>query len=288
MLPMVASMTAFSRQASQKNDWGNLVWELRTVNHRFLDMNIRLPETLRALEPQVRERISEKCQRGKVEASLKWTVQQSALAINLESIRQLYSASEKIREYFPAAGVDVFSILSWPGVLETENKNQEIVTRETLELLEKALDDLTAMRRREGGQIKTFIEQRLDTILEIVADISRRIPDLLKAERGRMIKQLFELDLEINSQRLEQEMVLLIHKTDVEEEIQRLIGHCQAMKQSLEQTGSVGRRLDFLTQELHREANTLSSKALDLTLTHASVEMKVLIEQIREQVQNIE
>lgn len=288
--PMVTSMTAFSRQSSQK-DWGVLIWELRSVNHRFFDLSMRLPDSLRALEPVVREKLSKKLHRGKVEAFLKLTpTNHNVVHINFNEaiVQKLADAGDMVLKYFPNAQTDVLAILAWPGVIETEIVHHETANAEVLELLQQCIDDLVEMRRREGEKIKAFIQQRLNVILELIAKVSEQIPQLLAAERERIQMRIVELSSDIDLQRLEQEMLVLIQKTDVSEEIQRLASHCQAMALALSQTGAMGRRLDFLSQELNREANTLSSKALGITLTQASIEMKVLIEQIREQVQNIE
>jgi uncharacterized protein (TIGR00255 family) len=288
---MVASMTAFSRQSSQ-NAWGELTWELRSVNQRFLDLNIRLPESLRGLEPAVRECLSKKLHRGKVEASLRFTPGSQLLqrlSLNSKITQQLAEVANEARRYFPDAQTDLMAILSWPGVLETTDQTQqELVNTCAVELLQQAVDDLINMRRKEGARIKAFIQERLTQILSIVNHISQQIPQFLAVERERMTAKITELNVELNTQRLEQEMTILIQKSDVAEEIQRLRSHCEAMEEALSQPAAVGRRLDFLSQELNREANTLSSKALAVSLTQASVEIKVLIEQIREQVQNIE
>ncbi len=287
---MVASMTAFSRQSSQK-DWGVLIWELRTVNHRFLDLTIRLPELLREFEPAVRAQLSEKINRGKIEASLRYTPaahDQAHFNINEGVLKQIAGAGNIVRKYFPEAETDMLAILAWPGVLETQTISQSPIGAAAIELLEQSIASLIQMRQREGGQIKVFIQQRLDAILALINQVLRDLPQLLALERGRIESRIAEWSTELNVQRLEQEMALVIQKTDVAEEIQRLNSHCQAMHEVLTQPGAIGRRLDFLSQELHREATTLSSKALGVALTQSSIEMRVLIEQIREQVQNIE
>lgn len=286
---MAISMTAFSRQSSQSNG-GALVWELRTVNHRFLDISIRLPDSLRALEPAVREELRERLQRGKVEAVLRIISEPRPERLNLNEtlVKQLAETSEKVRQHFPQMQTDFFSLLAWPGVMETEAAQQEVLTSEVLQSLRRALDDLVQMRQREGAQIRTYIQERLDAISALTAQVTQQIPELLAAERERMVGRIAELDIQLDEQRLAQEMAIIIQKTDISEELQRLDSHCQAMTAALSEPGALGRRLDFLSQELHREANTLSSKALSVSLTHASIEMRVLIEQIREQVQNIE
>ena len=178
--------------------------------------------------------------------------------------------------------------MAWPGITESEGDLQEGLSANLLELLQRTLDDLIQMRQREGAQIHDYIQERLDAILDLTAQVSQQIPELLAAERSRFTHRIAELDVQIDEQRLAQEMAIIIQRTDVAEELHRLHSHCQAMAGALTKPDAIGRRLDFLSQELHREANTLSSKALSVSLTHASIEMKVLIEQIREQVQNIE
>ncbi len=214
----------------------------------------------------------------------------SSSILTIKWLQQLAIAASSARQYFPEAQTDLLAILAWPGMLETTEILQfDTMKSAVLELLQQSIDDLVQMRRREGSKIQVFIEERLAAIMTIVADISLQIPMLLAGERERIAGRMAEFNaIEMNSQRLEQEMTMLIQKTDVAEEIQRLRSHCEAMTETLSQRGPVGHRLDFLSQELNREANTLSSKALSVSLTHASVEMKVLIEQIREQVQNIE
>ncbi len=287
---MVASMTAFSRQSTQV-DSGILTWELRAVNHRFLEINTRLPETLRILEMSVREIIGKKIQRGKIEATLKLTTNLDTphIKINEGIVVQLAVAEKALQQHFPNLHANLLTLLAWPGVIETEVVNTEIISTEVLKLLDRAIEDLVQMRKREGSLIKDFIEHRLLSIKNLVDEIQQQIPHLLAAERQRYIDRARELAVALDPHRLEQELVLLIQKADVAEEIQRLTAHCHAMLLILNQKeGAIGRRLDFLSQELLREANTLSSKALDISLTHASVEIKVLVEQIREQVQNIE
>ncbi len=283
-------MTAFSRQSSQ-SEWGTLLWEIRTVNHRFLDLSIRLPEALRSLEPAVRELIGEKLHRGKIEVALRLTSgAQTATQFNFNEalLKQLAEATHHVQQYFPEARTDLLDILNWPGILETETIQPDSINTTALELLTQTIDDLLQMRQREGAQIKLFIQQRLNSIEAEISAVETQIPQLLAAEKQKINLRITELNIQVDQQRLEQEMAVLIQKADVAEELQRLSGHCQAMNEILSQSGAVGRRLDFLSQELNREANTLSSKSLNMFLTRASVEMKVFIEQIREQVQNIE
>lgn len=287
---MINSMTAFSRQSSQI-DGGMLVWELRSINHRFLDLTIRLPESFRQLESAVRQLLSEKLPRGKVEATLKvvgGAEPPVRYHLNESLVQQLAQKADTIRRYFPQTQLDLAAVLAWPGVLEVETVDYHTPDQAVLQLLTATADDLVQMRRREGAQIQTFIQERVRGILKLLAEVSQQIPQLLAAERERIRQRIAEFNLEANAERLEQEMAMLIQKSDVSEEIQRLHSHCQALNEALAQPGAIGRRLDFLSQELHREANTLSNKALSVSLIQASIEMKVLIEQIREQVQNIE
>jgi uncharacterized protein (TIGR00255 family) len=288
---MLASMTAFSRQSSQ-NEWGALIWELRTVNHRYLDISIRVPDILRSLEPLFREHLSKQLHRGKVEATLRWLPEQDTISrfhLNQSAIKQLATLSQHVRQYFPETQIDLFKILEWPGVLETVEKAQEeVMHKAALALLQTTITDLVQMRRQEGARLKSFIQEHLEAISGMITQITDQIPLLVAAERERINQRVAELKVEVDIPRMEQEIALLIHRTDITEEIQRLASHCEAMQSALSQSGAVGRRLDFLSQELHREANTLSSKAIAVSLIRASVDLKVWIEQIREQVQNIE
>lgn len=284
-------MTAFTRQTNQSAD-GTLTWEIRTVNHRFLDLSIRTPECLRHLEQDLRQQISQKILRGKVEATLRLGTGNKTsphFVINEKLLEQLATACSKVAVYFPNVQNNALAILNWPGVIvEAELEQSQAVETEVLTLLDNALEDVLQMRRKEGKRIQQFILEKIDTINNIVKNINAEIPQLLAAERERLQKRLTDIQSEGNPLRLEQEMLLIIQKTDVAEEIQRLESHCLSMREVLSHPGASGRRLDFLSQEMHREANTLSNKALSTSLVNASVEMRVLIEQIREQVQNIE
>jgi uncharacterized protein (TIGR00255 family) len=287
---MIASMTAFSHQTTQTS-WGILTWELRTVNHRFLDVSLRLPENLRVLEPTIREKISSTLQRGKIEAHLKFTPAPESpvhLVLSMGLVKELSEKCRLIQSYFPAARINLLEVLSWPGALNAEMVHQDALHQAVVELLLSTLQDLQEMRFKEGAQIKTFIAQRLQSIQQIVESVEKEMPRLLTAQQERLQKRLAELNLSLDLQRLEQEVVLLIQKSDIAEEIQRLKSHCHAMLETISAKGAHGRRLDFLAQELNREANTMSSKALAISISQAGIELKVLIEQIREQVQNIE
>ena len=284
---MIRSMTAFARRETSTED-GDLVWEIRSVNHRFSEGSPRLPEDLRTLEPAVRERIGGRIKRGKVDATLRFQPRAAVdqpLQIDRELAAKLARASREIdgMVYNPAP-VNSFDILRWPGVLVTPQQDFERIGEAALALLEETLDELLAGREREGAQLKLMIEQRIQAVAEQVAAVREHLPTLQAALQERLRASVAEVDQD----RLAQEVVLLAAKADVAEELDRLDTHIDEVRRVLQQNEPVGRRLDFLMQELNREANTLGAKAADSELSRASVELKVLIEQMREQVQNIE
>jgi len=283
-------MTAFAR-VEQQETWGQICWEIRSVNHRFLDISIRLPEDFRALEVAVRERIQNHLKRGKVDCTLYFKRiknAESPLNINLTFAKQLIEAFQSINAMtgnkIPPNAVD---ILHWQGVLEPETLNIEEVGDTLLYHLNTALSQLLLHREREGAQLLNTIEQRCSAISAEVVKIRAILPDILQSVKERMETRLAELT-EINSERLEQEVVLFAQKMDVAEELDRLEAHLKEIHQTLIQNKPIGRRIDFLVQELHREANTIGSKSVHVDTSHSAVELKVLIEQMREQVQNIE
>ncbi len=288
---MIRSMTAFARQEAQ-GEWGALQLELRSVNHRYLEVNPRLPEELRLLEPKIRERIGKQLGRGKVDCTLRYQPPSELageLAVNLELVKKLAHASREVDGliYNPAP-VNSIEVLRWPGVLESASVDEGQLQGEALILLEKALVELNDTRRREGEKLKKIILQRCDAAEEVVAAVRQRLPEVLTGLRQRLQERLAELRQELDEGRLEQEMVMQAQKLDVDEEMDRLETHLAEVRRVLERDEPVGRRLDFLMQELNREANTLGSKSADSETTKASVELKVLIEQMREQIQNIE
>ncbi|MGM0595090.1 MAG: YicC/YloC family endoribonuclease [Pseudomonadota bacterium] len=288
---MIRSMTAFARKQAQE-EWGALQLELRSVNHRYLELSPRLPEELRALEPKLRERISQRLGRGKVECSVRYQPPQSVageLAVNLQLVKQLAHASREVDGiiYNPAP-VNSLDVLRWPGVLESPGVDEEQLHHALLGLLDQALEELDENRAREGDKLKAIILQRCDSAEAVVATVRQRLPEVLAGVRQRLHDRLSELRQELDQERLEQEMVIQAQKLDVDEEMDRLATHIEEVRRVLESDEPVGRRLDFLMQELNREANTLGSKSADSETTRASVELKVLIEQMREQIQNIE
>lgn len=289
---MPRSMTGFSRREA-KLPWGTLVWEIRSVNHRYLEPSFRLPEDFREIEPNLRDAMRKALQRGKVEASLsvQWEQEgETELGINLIKVAQLTKASQQINGLLGAAAapVNALDILRWPGVIQKQELDREALHKAALDLFESALEGLIEHRSREGAELEQLIVNRLASVSTHVAAVRTRMPEILAAQREKLQTKLAALQIDLDPERLEQEIVLLAQKADVDEELDRLDTHVIEVKRSLKQTDSLGRRLDFLMQELNREANTLSSKSVVSETTQAAVELKVLIEQMREQVQNIE
>ncbi len=287
---MVRSMTAFAR-AERHGETGSLDLELRSVNHRYLEMSLRLPEELRFLETDLRERIGARLGRGKVECRVNYrpSVARQELQVDEELARQVAQASRTIDAmlYNPSS-VNSMDILRWPGVLQPPRLETGELREQLLDLLDRVLDEFVATRGREGKQLGALIEQRCSAVEEVVAQLRSHLPEVAAGMRKRLQERLSEVRQELDPARLEQEMLLFAHKMDVSEELDRLTAHVQEVRHVLDQDRPVGRRLDFLMQELNREANTLASKAADARTTRAAVDLKVLIEQMREQVQNIE
>lgn len=289
---MPRSMTGFARREA-KLPWGTLVWEIRSVNHRYLEPSFRLPEDFREIEPHLRDAMRKALQRGKVEASLSVQWEQegdSEVGVNLTKVAQLTKAAQQINGLLGeiAAPVNALDILRWPGVIQKQELDREAIHQAALTLFDSALESLIEHRSREGAELEQLILARLDSVSAQVVNVRARMPEILAAQREKLQAKLAALQVELDPERLEQEIVLLAQKADVDEELDRLDTHVLEVKRSLKQTDSLGRRLDFLMQELNREANTLSSKSIVSDTTQAAVELKVLIEQMREQVQNIE
>jgi len=290
---MTASMTAFARRETA-TPWGGLAWELRTVNHRYLELSFKLPEDLRAVEPLARELIGKRLGRGKVDCSLRLTARETAEGVLDEAlVARLVALAQKTQGLAASIGATVepwrmVDLLRWPGVFRSAAVDTEALARAATDLLTAALDELATTREREGAQLAVIIGQRLAAMDEIVARMRTVIPDVRQNFRERLLARLAEVRAELDPARLEQEMLLFAQKTDVDEELDRLTTHITEVRRVLADKGQVGRRLDFLMQELNREANTLGSKAADVRVTNAAVDLKVLIEQVREQVQNIE
>lgn len=287
---MIRSMTAFARHQSEQ-PVGQFHWEVRSVNHRYLEVSLRLDDNLRPLEMDLRKQISARLARGKVDATLRYQLPEADDSIQLDTarVRNLSQACDEINEYLTdAAPLDALRVLQWPGVMMQPQPDETAFHAAVKASLEAALDDLVATREREGDQLKKMIEQRCRQITDIAKSVRERMPVILEQQRQRLQDKVQDLQVELEADRLEQEMVLLAQKSDVAEEVDRLLSHVQEVTQVLDRDEPVGRRLDFLMQELNREANTLGSKSIDTSTTRYSVDLKVLIEQMREQIQNIE
>ena len=288
---MIASMTAFGRTECN-TDVGHIIWEIRTVNHRYLEISLRLPEELRMLESSIREHIATHISRGKIDCTLRYEPtlgEGNGLSLNAELIKALLDSANSITSMIPDPGkINPLDELRWPGVINRETPDPERIGGPLLQQLDETLATIIASRRREGEKIYKFIVERCASAERIVAGIKNKIPDFLSILRERMQSRAQELQIELDVDRLEQEILLLTQKYDVSEEMDRLETHIREVRRVLENKEPVGRRLDFLMQELNREANTLGSKSAHYDCTNASVELKVLIEQMREQIQNIE
>ena len=287
---MPQSMTAFARLTTQQ-DWGKASWELRSVNHRYLETHFRLPDTLRELEMPLRELARKYLHRGKVDISLQLNVTSSneQLDVNQPLAKEVISACQQVADNMSApAPVSPLEILRWPGVLQEPEVDQKQLQADLLTLFEETLQQLAEGRAREGEKLAEIIEQRLAAIEKEVEAVRQVLPELLTAQRQKLHDKLAELKTELDSDRVEQEMVILAQKSDVDEELDRLETHVTEIRRVLRRNEPAGRRLDFLMQELNREANTLGSKSMASSTTQSAVELKVLIEQIREQIQNIE
>ncbi|OLS59900.1 YicC/YloC family endoribonuclease [Pseudomonas putida] len=287
---MVHSMTAFAR-VERAGTQGTLIWELRSVNHRYLEPHLRLPEAFRDLEGAVREALRQGISRGKVECTLRFTEENASksLQVDQERARQLVEAAETVAGLIKnPAPLNPLAVLSWPGVLVADAADPQALNQEALGLFEDALAELKNGRNREGAELARLINERLDSMSQEVATLRTQVPQMLAAQRQKILDRFTDMKAELDPQRLEQEMVLLAQKSDVAEELDRLATHVTEVRRVLKSGGAAGRRLDFLMQELNREANTLGSKAFDPRSTQSAVNLKVLIEQMREQVQNIE
>lgn len=284
-------MTASARCKDQ-GAWGEATWEIRSVNHRFLDCHIHLPDFLSLLETDIREIIRTKLQRGRIDCYLRYkpsakTELRFAVDENLlgELAKSIALVQSKLGESAP---VDPISILSWPHIIKQEESNAGLADAAILSLLKQALKDLVTARAREGAALKVVIERILATIEKEIAKIKHQLPQVLHSAKQKINARFAELKINLDPVRLEQEIVLFAQKADVTEELDRLEIHIKEFNRVLASGRGVGKRLDFLTQELNRETNTLASKSVDAKITQAAVEVKVLIEQIREQVQNLE
>lgn len=288
---MIKSMTAFARE-SWSGDEGELTWELRSVNHRYLDASVRLPEELRALESAVRERLAARLGRGKLDCTLRYAPGRDLgcnLHVNRHYLEQLLAAGAEVAK-LTGQGMQPapFELLRWPGVLQEQQPDLGPVMQRSLALLEETLASLVAAREREGERLAGLVLERCGRLAVCTARVREFMPRVVEEVRGRIRDRLGEVRAELDPIRLEQELSLLAQRLDVDEEMDRMDAHVAEVRSVLDGSEPVGRRLDFLMQELNREANTLASKSSDVEVTRVAVEAKVLIEQMREQVQNIE
>lgn len=295
---MIKSMTAFAA-VEQNYPFGRLTWEIRSVNHRFLDANVRMPEDFRVLEAEVRSRISNQLSRGKVDATLRFApapgLASAQLSLNQEMAQSLLRIHTEFAQLAHAGAAndhlsaqDITTLLRWPGLVEQPPTDPEPMREAALELLGQALNELIAAREREGQAIHQALSERIHSIEGWVKEIRGWLPEIREALRTKLLDRVQDLPQPLEPGRLEQEVALLAQKIDVDEELDRLAAHTAEGIRVLSLSEPVGRRLDFLLQEFHRESNTLSSKSVDLRTSQAAVELKVLIEQLREQIQNIE
>ncbi len=288
---MMLSMTAFSRQQLEKA-WGSLTWEIRSVNHRYLETSIKLPEAFSGLENSIREIVRKRLQRGKVECRLRFQATESIsldLQINKELVQKVTQANSEIQSLIGSTSqLSSMEVLRWPGVITGQQIDVEALGSEAVQLFEATLEGLIESREREGESLKQALFQRITSIREIVASVRERMPYILDRQRKSLEDKLAELKVELDPARLEQEIVVFAQKADIDEELDRIDSHLKEVERVFEIKGQKGRRLDFLMQELNREANTLSSKSIVVETTLGAVELKVLVEQMREQIQNIE
>ena len=286
---MIRSMTAFA-SGERATPWGLLGCELRSVNHRFLETGLRLADELRALEPVLRERVAARIQRGKLDLVMRLRAPEAAvsLAVNEPLLERLGELATRLGGRFPRLKVDFTSLLAVPGVLQAPAADGEALQAQALELLDRVLDDFVAAREREGAKLAAVIAERVDAIEAIAGQVRELVPAIRQGQRAKLAARLADLAHPVDPGRTEQELVLWLQKLDVDEELDRLDSHITEIRRILGQREPVGRRLDFLLQEFNREANTLGSKSVDARTSAAAVELKVLIDQVREQVQNIE
>jgi len=287
---MIASMTGFARR-EQAGSWGTLTCELRSVNHRYLEPGFRLPEELRPLESDLRQLLAKGLKRGKIDCTMHLRNTQGGereLRVDAAALARVTGALDRVLEKLPSATVDAVEVLRWPGVVETASPDTEALLAAGRALFQQTLDELGAMRLREGKRLGELIEQRCAGLEMQVVQVRTRLPEIQARMRARLNERVAELLAAVDPERIEQEVVMQLQRLDVAEELDRLTGHIEETRRIMAGSEAAGRRLDFLMQELNREANTLASKSQDLETTRITVDMKVLIEQMREQVQNVE
>lgn len=288
---MIRSMTAFARESVVLGQ-AILTVELRSVNHRYLDCSFKLPDALRALEPRLREKIGAALARGKVDCMIRLQAnpaQASEVSVDTAKLDALLAATRLVQGRLEnAAPINPLQLLQFPGIYCSQDESEEQLQQHAQSLFSKALDGMQESRRREGEKLAGLVSDRLSQVETEVRATREILPALIQHQRDRIANRIAELGVDVDQGRLEQELVYLAQKADVDEELDRLETHVGEVRRTLQQGGPCGRRLDFLMQELNREANTLSSKSQSASTTQNAVELKVLIEQMREQIQNIE
>ena len=286
---MISSMTAYA-QASLQTELGELTCELRSVNHRYLDIAPRMPDELRINESALREAISKKLARGRIDCFIRLKNNASnEQSLNLSASEKLNNTLSELHSQLPnMQAIRAIDVLRWPGILQAKDIDPATLQANLLQTLDQALDQLLENRRQEGNKINALIQQRLTTMQSVIGEVWELLPAINESYQNRLEQKLAQAKSQLDPTRLEQEMLIFMQKTDVVEELDRLKVHIEEVTTVLNTPQPAGRRLDFLMQELNREANTLGAKSQDTRLTKASVDLKVLIEQIREQVQNIE
>jgi uncharacterized protein (TIGR00255 family) len=289
---MIASMTGFARRETT-GPWGTLVCELRSVNHRFLEAGFRLPDELRTAESELRTRLGKQLRRGKVDCTVSYRRAQGAsntLEVDQSALERVLAAVKLVsRSQLASDSVSALELLRWPGVLrEDGNSSSEELLAAAYAVFGATLEELVAARAREGARLRELLEQRCEGLETLVTAVRARLPEVQARVRVKLNERVAELSTSVDPERMEQELAIILQRLDVDEELERLTGHIEEVRRVIKGSEPAGRRLDFLMQELNREANTLSSKSQDLETTRAAVDMKVLIEQMREQVQNAE
>ena len=287
---MIYSMTAFAR-LEVKKDWGDAVWEIRSVNQRYLENFFRLPEQFRGLENTLREKLRQSLTRGKIECSLRIETQKQTnaeLNLNKELANQVIQSLQWIKAQAGEGEINLTDVLRYPGVVEAQEQDLDAISQDLLTAFDDLLTDFIAMRGREGEKLNDIIQQRLDAIAVEADKVRSQMPAVLQWQRERLLQRFEDAQINLDPQRVEQEMILLAQRVDVAEELDRLQMHVKETTNILKKGGAVGRKLDFMMQELNRESNTLASKSINADITASAVELKVLIEQMREQIQNLE
>lgn len=287
---MIYSMTSFARHEIKK-DWGDAVWEIRSVNQRYLENFFRLPEQFRGLENSLREKLRQNLTRGKIECSLRIDSKKVAateLHLNQDLANQVIQSLKWIKAQAGEGEINLTDVLRYPGVVETPEQDLDVISQDLLAAFDTLLQEFIAMRGREGEKLQAIIQQRLDAISVEANKVRSKMPEILQWQRDRLLQRFEEVQVSPDPTRLEQEMILLAQRVDVAEELDRLQMHVKETTSILNKGGAVGRKLDFMMQELNRESNTLASKSINADVTASAVELKVLIEQMREQIQNLE